>query len=241
MKKIPLIFLLIVTFMSLCKAQSADEIINKYLDKTGGAKNWRALQTISMEMSMSSQGMNFNGTIYSKRPNKQKSVIDVMGKQVVEAFDGQDVWMINPYMGDTAATLVPDDMAQAIKDNDFESEFLDYSKKGHQAELINTDTTVNGKDTWVIKLTRKNGNLEYHYFDKETYLPIMIKIFVPSGPQKGMETDVYFGDFRPVGDLVFPFHMESKANGQTVQEVNFSNIKLDVPMEDSIFTFPGKK
>ena len=238
--KTSIIFLISIITIGICQAQSVDEIINNYFTKTGGIDNWRSMQTLTMKTEMSMQGMELTGMIYSKRPNKQKSVIEVMGQTVVQAYDGKDAWMINPYMGDTSAQIVPEEMAKSMKQNNFESEFLDYAAKGNTVELIGSDT-VKGKNVFQIKLTKKNGNIEYHYFDKDSYMLVMTKGIISSGQQKGMEANVYFSDFRPVGKLTFPFHMESEAGGQMLQTINFTDITINDPIDDSIFAFPGNK
>ncbi len=235
--KISTLLLTSVLIAGICQAQTADGIINNYLKKIGGADNWRSLQTVTMKANMTLQGMDIAGIIYSKRPNKHKSVFDVMGKKVVNAYDGQDVWMINPFMGDSTPQIVPEEQAKIMKQNNFDSEFLDYADKGYTVEYVGQDT-VDGKPAYEIKLTKKDGDIEYHYFDEQSYLPVMMKGFVSSGPQKGAEADIYFNDFRPVGKLLFPFEMETRTNGSTVQQVNFSDIELNNPMDDSMFAFP---
>ena len=237
MKKVYFVFLMFLLWFRVCDAQTADGIINNYFEKTGGADNWRSLQSIKMKATMNMQGMELTGNIYSKRPNKQRSEFEVMGQSVIQAYDGQDAWMINPFMGVSTAQAIPEEMAKSMKENDFESQFLDYAIKGNSVELVGTDT-AGGREAFKIKLTKKNGDVEYHYFDKASCLPVMMKTTVSEGPQKGTEAEVYFSEFRPVGKLVFPFTMETKTNGNTLQKITFVEIDVDVPIPDSLFIMP---
>ena len=223
----------------LTVAQTADQIISNYFRNAGGKQNWENLQTVTMHVKMNTNGMEMTGTIYSKRPDRLKSVFNFMDKTIISAYDGKDAWMKNPFAPDSSAQLIPGDMAQAMKQNDFEPEFLNYAGKGYTVELSGSDT-VNGREVYEIKLTKKNGVIQYHYFDKESYLPVMEKEIMASGPQKGTEGDVYFSDFRKVDGLTFPFFMESHSGGKTFQKIEISEIELNKPMDDSFFAFPDK-
>lgn len=237
--KTTFLILLFVLLSSVTFAQTADQIISNYFKNAGGKQNWENLQTVTMHVKMVTNGMEMTGTIYSKRPAKLKSVVKFMDKTVISAYDGTDAWMKNPFAPDSSAQRVPEEMAQGMKQNSFEPEFLNYAKKGYTVKLTGSDT-LNGKEVYEIRLTKKNGNIEYHYFDKESYLPVMMKATVASGPQKGTEAEVYFSDFRKVDGLTFPFFMESQSGGRTVQKIEFSKIELNKPMEDSMFAFPEK-
>lgn len=242
MKQLKYSAFLILVFLSIAGvtvAQTADQIIADYFKNAGGKQKWENLQTVTMHIKMTTNGMEMTGTIYSKRPDKHKSIVNVMNKSIVSAYDGKDAWIKNPFLPDSTAQPAPEQMARSMKQNSFEPEFLNYAEKGYTVELTGSDT-LNGKEVYEIKLTKKNGNIEYHYFDKESYLPVMMKAFVASGPQKGTEAEVYFSDFRKVDGLTFPFFMESQSGGTTVQKIEVSKIELNKPMDDSMFSFPKK-
>lgn len=60
--------------------------------------------------------------------------------------------------------------------------------------------------------------------------------------QNGSEVvyESYFSDFRPVGGLTVPFHIESNTQGREgKQELRFDTVELNVPLEDSLFTMPA--
>lgn len=241
MKQFKTVGLIVVSlfFTGITFAQTADQIISNYFKNSGGEQNWENLQTVTMKVKMTTNGMEMSGTIYSKRPDKLKTVFNYMGKNIVAAYDGKDAWMENPFMPDSTPQLVPEAMAKSLKQNSFESKFLNYAAKGYTVELTGSDT-LNGQDVYEIKLTKKDGDIEYHYFDKDNFMNVMMKKYVSSGPQNKTEADVYFSDFRKVGGLKFPFFMESQSGGQTLQKMIFTDIEINKPLDDSIFAFPKK-
>ena len=78
---------LLVAFLSISAlhGQTADEIIQKYFQNSGGYEKWKALKTQKMVRMMTMGPMEFKGTVYAKPPNKQKVVVDVQGTELIQA------------------------------------------------------------------------------------------------------------------------------------------------------------
>lgn len=239
MLKKTLLFCLALLTAVTTQAQTADEIINNYLENIGGAEKWLTLKSTKMTATMAMQGMEFPGTMFSAPPNKQRAEIDVQGQQIISAYDGETAWMINPLMGSADPQKLPDDQAEEMKKQEFESPFLDYKKKGHTAELEGKET-VDGTETYKVKLTKKGGDIEYYYFDMEYFVPIMTQRPVASGPMKGQMASTYLSDYQEVDGLMMPFFIESKIGGQTLQKITITSVELNPEIETSMFDFPKK-
>ncbi len=225
------------------QAQTADEILAKYFTATGGLDKWKALKSKTME-GKAFMGQEFPMTIYEKAPNKQKTVVNVQGTELIlNVYDGKDAWMLNPLQGGKDPVKLDDEQAKDVKDEEFEDDFIDYKKKGHEVTLEGTEE-VDGVKCYKIKLVRNKNNpkediTEIHYFDSENFVPIMQASFVRSGPQKGTEVKAYLSDYQDVSGLMFPFSIEQKVNGQT-SKITIQKITINDIMDDSIFAFPKK-
>jgi hypothetical protein len=68
----------------------------------------------------------------------------------------------------------------------------------------------------------------------------MMKSYARTGPAKGQEIMTYFSDYQEVDGLMFPFYIESKVAGQTVQKITVEKITLNEKLDDSLFAFPNK-
>ncbi len=231
-------------FIALCafvavQAQTADDILAKYFENTGGLEKWNALSSSKMSGTMSMQGMEFPGTIYSARPNKQRVEVSVQGKGIVQAYDGTDAWWINPFAGGDEPQKMPAEMSEEMTKQKFESEFLNYAEKGNSVELVGKET-IEGTETWQIKLTKQNGDIEDYFFDAEYYVPIMVRTTISSGQMKGQNSEMYFSDYQEVDGMMFPFFMESKMGGQSVQKITIQSVELNAAYDDNFFAFPKK-
>jgi outer membrane lipoprotein-sorting protein len=244
MKPKLLLSALLLMTISLVKAQTVDEILANYFKSVGSVENWKALQSMKASGNMNMQGMDFPFTMYSKRPNKMYMNIQVQGTEIVQAYDGTDVWMINPFAGGKDPVKMTPDESKEITDRNFEDEFIDYKAKGHELTLQGTEDIEGVKCHKIQMIKNKNNDkedvTEIHYFDSENYVPIMVVSYARSGPMKGTETRTYLSDYQEVEGFMIPFSLEVKINGQTVQKLSYKEVKLNENMEDSLFAFPTK-
>lgn len=236
-RKISLLLMAVFCSFSL-NAQTVDDIIDSYFENTGGKEAWKELKTMKMEGKMSMGPMELPGTIVMATPNLQRMEFDVQGKTVVQAYDGTVAWMINPFMGGEDAQRMPEEEAEEMIKEKFEDDFLDYKDKGHKAELLGKKE-IEGAETFEVKLTKKDGDVEYHYFDTEYFVPIMTKTIMTTGEQKGQAIETYLSDYQEVDNFMMPFFMESKLNGETMQKITIISIELDAELEEGYFDFPG--
>ncbi len=238
LKKVLFLLVAVVAVVNL-HAQSVDDIINNYLANTGGAEKWKEVTGTKMEGVMSMGGFEFPGSITEKSPNKQRLDVNVQGKTIVQAYDGTTAWAVNPFQGGDAPQKMSPEEAEQMTKAEFGSPFLNYKEKGHAVELLGKKT-IEGAETFEVKLTKKNGDIEYHYFDTEAFVPIMFKSTISSGPMKGQETETYYSDYQDVNGLMFPHFVESKVAGQSFQKITIKKIEVNGNYEDSLFAFPTK-
>ena len=57
---------------------------------------------------------------------------------------------------------------------------------------------------------------------------------------KGQFSETYYSDYQEVEGLMFPFFMETKMDGQSIQKLTLSSIKLNYVFPDEHFAFPKK-
>jgi len=239
MKKQVLTILGLVFLAFSLSAQSVDDIVTKYQDATGGLDKWRSLKTMRTSGKANQMGMEFPFTMVQARPNLQKLEVDIQGMKYVEAFDGTTAWTINPFAGGTAPAKKSAEEAAEQAKQMFEDELLDYAAKGHKASLEGKET-VEGMETLVVKLTTKDGDDRFYYFDPENYVPIKVKTYATTGQMKGMAVEQYMSDYQEVEGMMMPFSMTTKVSGQVVASLTFGKIETNVPVKDQDFQFPGK-
>jgi len=94
---------------------------------------------------------------------------------------------------------------------DLDGPLVDYAAKGTSVELAGMEK-VEGRDTYKLNLTRKDGQAIHVWIDPQTFLEAKIE-----GPPRRLDgTDypvqVYFRDYRSVNGLQIPFVLETKVS-----------------------------
>ncbi|GER59291.1 outer membrane lipoprotein-sorting protein [Patiriisocius marinus] len=244
MKTVKTLFVaLLVLAIAPMTAQTADEIINNYIENTGGAEAWNALTGVKMSGSANAQGMTIPVDIYNMKDGKTLVSIDLQGQTMTQvAFDGETMWTTN-FM-----TMLPEksdaETTANMKANlgNFPTPFLNYKEKGYAVEFLGKETKE-GVETFKIQLTQKpimvdgveEPTISYFYFDTENYVPIMSESAIPSGPMKGQMASQMFSDYQEVDGLYFPFSMTMSGQGITMKE-----IVLNPELDMKLFAFPGE-
>lgn len=232
---------IIVFFFSSKKldAQHVDEIINKYYEAIGSIEVWKNLNSILMTGTAENMGISFPITIYSMRPNLQKVVVDIQGQQIVEAFDGEVAWSINPFMGGTEPIKKSEEESKEAAKQVFEDELINYKEKGHSLTLEGTEE-IDGILTYKIRLTKNDGDELIYFLDKENFVPVVIRRFINFGELKGKAVDTYVSDYNEIQGLMMPFSIEQKIDGQTIMKSNITTIELNPEISMDEFKFPKK-
>lgn len=228
---------------------TADEIIDNYFEAIGGKDAFRALKGQKMTAEVDAQGMSIPLEIYVMADGKQITKLEVMGMSMSQdAFDGTDAWSTNfmTQSAEKADAEESENKKRAI--GEYPSPLLDYAAKGFSVELME-DEVVDGVDCFKLKVTKKPmladgeevDNIEYYYFDQETFVPIKTESEITSGPQKGEVVITLYSDYQEVEGMYFPFSMTFKTEDSEGQLIEFDSIELNPDVDDSFFAFPTEE
>ena len=233
MKKL-LVFVLLAVF-GFARAQTVDDIIQNYANAMGGLDNFNKIKTAKLTGTVSAQGNDFPMTVQIINGKAMRADVDVMGQAVVNSYKDGAGWKINPFAGAPTATDATADELTEFKNQSFlATQLMDYKARGYKAELAGTED-VDGKKAYKVKLTTEGGKTDTYYVDSATS---MLTRFVGTRNMMGqdMELESSFGDVKEVNGLKFNSSRTIKYQGQTMQEVHFDKIELDVPIDEKIFS-----
>lgn len=234
--RIPLIFLALF-FFSQSNAQTADQVIKKYVKFIGGKKAWKNASTVTTSGEYDYGGIVFPFNTYAKAPEQYKFVVPLGGKHYAQAFDGTKGWKIDAFKNETVPTLLTGKAALAManeSDVELETPFVDYRQKGHQAVLVGKDS-VQGKWYFNIKFTRKNGEIENYFFNEQTFA-----LVIKTAPAKNVELggtllNITYSDYRDVEGIKIPFKTVCESNGQMILTITITMAAVNTPIDNKIF------
>jgi hypothetical protein len=228
---------LFLVFSSVAISQTADEIISKYISFIGGEHKWKKVKTISSSGTYNYGGVEFPFQAYAKAPDLYRYIVTFKGKSFEQGYDGETGWRIDGFKNEKSKTILKDKQALAManeSDVELESPFINYKKKGHTAILEGNDS-VGNKLCYKIKITRKNGDTETYFFDRDNYSIVKKQAVAKNTELKNSMLDILYGDYRTTGGITTPFKTTCLADGQTVLTITVQEVKLNEPIESNSF------
>lgn len=249
MKAIKLLFFLVLAAGSaLAQVTTAEEVVKKYLEATGGAK-WNTLEGVKMEAKVSQGGMEIPIEIVQLKDGRTYTSITFQGTKIMQnVFDGNVLWGTN-FMTMKAEKSDAEATGMFKTDlGDFPSPFVDYAAKGYKIELMGTES-IDGTNTYKVKLIRKPytiegkevENVNFYYFDADSFIPILLETEIKTGQGKGMISQTTMSDYQEVEGLYFPFSMGQGVKGGGSQPLTITKVELNPKVATEAFTLPADK
>lgn len=220
MKK--LFLLLAIIFFQVAYSQSGKEIIESNIERSGGLVNWKTLNSVQLEgkviLGIKDE---YPITIFQQRPNLTKTLITIGKKAtIIEGYDGKKGYAMN------YATNKLQEYPNYQAEN-FDNDFIDFESKGFKAEYLGKEK-VGDVYCHKVELT-KNVNKTVYFFDTTTFM--LLK-------EVKKDETMYYSDYKKVGNLMFPFRIESNSEKKDGDYVMlFTKILTNKVLADNAFKF----
>jgi peroxiredoxin/outer membrane lipoprotein-sorting protein len=222
--------MMFVAIAATARAQTADDIVNKYIAATGGER-WKSLETLAV----TSRSEAFSFDLYWKKPNKVRKdvLLDSPAGQGLDtrSCDGKKGWRFSPLLEGSEKTrlLSEQEVLELLEEGDVFTMFFNYKAKGYKIELLGKDNS-NGQSAYKLKLTKPSGQLLDILIDDKTFLTVRQIVHGRSPEDKGpIAITVNVSDYRVVNGLMLPHRI-----GAAVLEY-----RVNIPLDDSVFKIPG--
>ncbi|MFT3934616.1 MAG: hypothetical protein QM726_13415 [Chitinophagaceae bacterium] len=167
MKKIVCsVFIMTATLAAVSlKAQTADEIVSKYIDAIGGKDVIKKINSVYLEGSVQVMGGDNPTTVTILNGKGYKTESEFNGMKAIQCYTDKGGWSVNPMSGG-AAEAMPQEIYNAGKDQiDVGGALFDYAAKG-------STVTLQGKEgkTYKLKLVTKEKSETTYFIDDATFL-----------------------------------------------------------------------
>jgi hypothetical protein len=241
-----LIFLVLLiasaTFAQEKTEPTVDQLIAKNIEAKGGAAGLRDLQTVRLTGKLLVQGgqIQLSFVQLKKRPDEVRSEASLQGMTQIEAYDGKDGWRISPFFGRRdPERMSADDVKALVEDAEMDGPLVDSQAKGNTVEYLGIED-VDGTPAHKLKVVRKNGDVSLVYLDPDHFLEIRVLTQrTRHGAYEEVETDL--GDYEKAGGVFIPTSIEFGRKGAPdKQRIIIDKVEANVPVDDTIFHFPGQ-
>lgn len=224
----------------ITRAQTADDIINKYMEATGGHDKWSHVTSLKC-----------TGT-YTLGPGMEAPLTNIMtlkpalawysdftwqGMTAKSVMRGDSGWTYRPFSGKRETDPMSSDEIRNYKlDADPQGLLVDYKAKGYTADFLGTDD-VDGSDAFKVRITTPTGDMVYYYIDAETYYILKTEEKIRLKDKEDKSYTV-FSDYRKTDyGVTVPFsaqRVDEQGNEQG-GPVNYTKVEVNTNIDPSIF------
>jgi photosystem II stability/assembly factor-like uncharacterized protein len=220
-----------------------EELVTKNITARGGLDKLRALKSLRITGKArfgggDSQVELAHGSV-QKRPGVARTEYTLQGLTAVDGYDGKEMWSTQPFEGRRDAFRRSADESKFMAhDADMDGPLVDWREKGHRVDYLGTEE-IDGTMAQKLRVTRKDGDIEYHYLDPDTFLAMRV---VTESKIRGVEqiSESDLGDYEQVAGVWMPFSIDAGGKGQP-RSAHFTieRAEANVELDDAMFRFPA--
>jgi hypothetical protein len=221
-------------------ALTATELVAKNIEAKGGAAALQSVKSLRREGRLIANGGQFVLDLREtkQRPESIRTEISMQGLSQVQAYDGKEGWRIDPFGGRKDPERMPaDDVREYAEDASIDGVLADAAAAKLPIEYLGTED-IDGTQAHKLKVTRKDGGVQYVYLDPDYFLEIRVESQrTVRGVKRTSVTE--YGNYEKVGGVFWPLSIESGIKGEgDPSKFEYRTAVVNPEIEPDYFSFP---
>lgn len=214
---------------------SGESLIQRYIDKSGGAQAYARAKSMSMSGKVEMEGRNISGTVtIVEEGHKSYTAMEFVGiGKVEEGYDGDTAWEDSALQG---PRILDGDEKAAAKRAATLALITSWRDVFKEAKTIGP-ADVDGKPAWQVEMVAKEGKPETWFFDRDSGLVVKTSGVISTAMGE-LSTELTMSDFRTVNGILTAFAMTQKAMSQTIV-MRFDKVTYNAPIPPGRFDPPS--
>lgn len=212
------------------QAQTADEVIEKYITAIGGKEKWKQVKSMKVNGFIEVQGIKINFTQQAVHNVGVRVDAEFQGQKIIDITTPAKGWSQNPFGGRSSLQPISEEeLKQKLDELDIQDEFIDYAAKGSSVEFLGKDEE-DGNEFYKVKMTTKNNNESVYFFDVNTSLIYKEeKTVKQQGQEMKMVTKVF--DYKTI-----PFGIKIPHKSEQMGQLLVTDkIEINLAIDENIF------
>lgn len=212
------------------QAQTADEVIEKYITAIGGKEKWKQVKSMKVNGFIEVQGIKINFTQQAVHNVGLRVDAEFQGQKIIDITTPAKGWSQNPFGGRSSLQPISEEeLKQKLDELDIQDEFIDYAAKGSSVEFLGKDEE-DGNEFYKVKMTTKNNNESVYFFDVNTSLIYKEeKTVKQQGQEMKMVTKVF--DYKTI-----PFGIKIPHKSEQMGQLLVTDkIEINLAIDENIF------
>ena len=205
---------------------TSQKVLLDYLDAIGGKENVESLNAISMLAEAEVQGMKLQMVSIQAKPNKQVTMMMMMGNTMMKmVFDGEK-GSINQQGVDSP---IPEEEANKMSKTTLPTEEIGWLDD-ENVKFSSTEE-LDGRTLNVLEINKDT----YVAYDSETGLKVKETQIAEMPDGSKVPQTTFFEDYKPVNGILFPHVIKSPIGPQSL-EFKIINITVNPEVSESDFS-----
>ena len=203
----------------------AKVIITDYLKAIGGVEELKKVNSISISLGMSMQGMTLDVEQKKMLPNMELTTVKMQGNVVNKSlFDGSTGYQ--EQMGQKKP--MTDDEIKDKKNQTTLFDQIDYLLPSYKL-LVQGTEKVDGKDAYKVLVTTPSGKTQTEYYDAQSKLLVKLEKEEMANNMT-INNTVEFQDYKKNGNILLPYKQKvtvSAGGQEQTFEMTVNDVKLN--------------
>lgn len=227
----------VYVFIRAARAQTADDIIERFIAARGGEEKLNSIDSIYME-----------GKLENTRSEVRIKITKIQGKlyRIQYEFEGNETYtVVTPERGwhyFPAQSENPQEMRLAEFKSmqlelDITGPLLNYKSKGQQA-VSQGKEMINERECYRIQLISPDGKDSIYFIETKNYLLIksiqIVEKFSPATGQPELIVTNYYSDYKDFEGLLFPQRIITESTAMPVAFMVFHKIELNISVDENV-------
>jgi len=217
LSRILLSFILFTGLVAESVAQSAQDVVNKYLQAMGGKEKLQAINSLYQEgiavLGNGSQAVCHTWRVYDRVYREEVTL--ATGKLVIVVTPRQG-WLSGPGTGGLFKPMTDQQFKSMQPEIDPGGPLVDYGAKGNKLEMAGRDT-VNGQPCYKLRVYFPSGGMATYSIDARTWYILrashhggnVLGTIAPAGSKDEHpdgDVSIEYGDYKVIpGGYIFPY------------------------------------
>ena len=219
------------------KLPSAESILKKFCDVTGGADNYKAIKSMRAEGTLSVPQAGITGSLKVQailNENKIRADISIPGVgDQKRGSDGKTFWDSSVMMGDR---IIEGEEASSMKEEATMERIYDPKSFYKSMKTVGVEE-VEGEKCYKLDLVKRNDKKVEAYYGVESGLEVKT-VQTQESPMGAMKIESFSKDYRQVGKVKTSFEVVQKLPNGMSQIIAMDKVEYNVDIPASTFELP---
>jgi hypothetical protein len=232
-----LYLILVLGLATSGSAQLGHEIARRHAERAGD--KLAALVAVRAEGRTFINGEVVPFLLVAQRPNRLRVESFTPVRRALQVYDGETPpWTSHSETKGGHPQAMPEaDAREFIINADFDGPLVNFAAKGFSVDYAGEEP-VGGRPAYKLLVMDRRDHLFFLWVDTQTAEIVKRTVYRMSNGQR-VAVDTIFKDFRPVGGVMQPHHIETIANGHLLHVTVIDRMEANPAVAPGMFARPG--